>query len=54
MKKILLPTALFIALLFSSCSAIAGIFKAGMGVGIFVVLFVVIIIALVVMRINKK
>ena len=38
----------------SSCSAIAGIFKAGMGFGIFIVVVIIIIIALIAMRSGKK
>ena len=45
---------LFIAVTLSSCEAIAGIFKAGMGVGIFLVIAVVAVIAYIVMRARKK
>jgi hypothetical protein len=38
----------------SSCSAIEGIFKAGMGFGIFIVVFIIVLIVVVVMRFNKK
>ena len=45
MKKLIIPVAIFlIATLFSSCSAIAGIFKAGAAVGIIAVIIVVAII----------
>ena len=47
----LLTLAVFIL---SSCEAIAGIFKAGMGFGIFIVVAVVGIIAFVILKINKK
>ena len=45
---------LFFTISLSSCSAIAGIFKAGMGVGIFVVIAVIVIIVLVVRSMGKK
>ena len=45
---------LFISFTLSSCEAIAGIFKAGMGVGIFIVIAVVAVIAYIVMRARKK
>jgi hypothetical protein len=38
----------------SSCSAIAGIFKAGMGFGMFFVLAVLVIIAFIVLKIRQK
>ncbi|MBK5285132.1 MAG: phosphatidate cytidylyltransferase [Bacteroidia bacterium] len=38
----------------SSCSAVAGIFKVGMGVGIFIVVAVIIVIAIIAMRVSKK
>jgi hypothetical protein len=38
----------------SSCEVIAGIFKAGMGFGIFIVVAVVIAIIAIVIRVNKK
>ena len=40
--------------LLSSCEAIAGIFKAGMGVGIFIAVAVVAFIVFLVMRAGKK
>lgn len=57
MKKINLPftfTLLFLSLLLNSCAAIGGIFKAGMGFGIFIVIAVILIIAFIAMRANKK
>ena len=56
MKKQTLLIALFMALLttFQSCSVIGGIFKTGMGVGIFVVVFVIAIIIFFVTRIGKN
>jgi predicted Na+-dependent transporter len=38
----------------TSCSAIEGIFKAGMGVGIFIVVAIIAIIVFVAMRFGKK
>jgi hypothetical protein len=38
----------------ASCKAIAGIFKAGMGFGIFLVIAVIALIAFFVMRAGKK
>ncbi len=47
-------TLLFISFALSSCEAIAGIFKAGMGFGIFIVLAIVGLIVFFVMRAGKK
>ena len=41
-------------ILISSCEAIAGIFKAGMGFGIFLVVALVLGLILLVTRMNKK
>ena len=41
-------------LMVSSCSAIAGIFKAGMGFGIFIVVLIIVAIVMLVMRVNKS
>ena len=41
-------------ILASSCAAIAGIFKAGMAFGIFIVFVIVVIIAVIIIRANKK
>jgi len=38
----------------SSCEIVGGIFKAGMGVGIFVVVLVVVLIVFLLRRIGKK
>lgn len=38
----------------SSCDAIAGIFQAGMGFGIFIVIAVIVLIVGLVMKIGKK
>lgn len=53
-KQIHLITLIFILTLFSSCEAIEGIFKAGMGVGIFIVLAVVGLILYLMSRFGKK
>ncbi len=53
-KQIHLVVLLFILTLFSSCEAIEGIFKAGMGVGIFIVLAVVGLILYLMSRFGKK
>jgi hypothetical protein len=38
------------AMMLSSCEAVAGIFKAGMGFGIFIVVFVIVLIAILLFR----
>jgi len=43
-----------ITMFLSSCDAIAGIFKAGMGVGIFLVVAVIAVIGFIIMRAGKK
>lgn len=57
MKKINLLKVialLFISFLFTSCEVVEGIFKAGMGLGIFIVIAVVLIIVFVISRFSKK
>ena len=57
MKKANFITAfilLFISSTLSSCEAIAGIFKAGMGVGIFIVIAIVAIVVFIVMKVGKN
>lgn len=57
MKKLQFLTSFFLLFLLttlSSCEAIAGIFKAGMGVGIFLVVAVVALIAFIAMKAGKK
>ena len=44
---------LVLSLLFGSCSVVEGVFKAGMGFGIFIVV-VIIVVVLLVMLANKK
>lgn len=45
---------LFLGSILSSCDAIGGIFKAGMGFGIFIVIAVIVLIVGLVMKIGKK
>ncbi len=45
---------ILLTVLLSSCSAIEGIFKAGMGVGIFIVVAIIVLIVFVAMRFGKK
>lgn len=57
MKKFNFLTAfflLFISLTLSSCEAIAGIFKAGMGFGIFLVVAIVGVVVFIAMRAGKN
>lgn len=57
MKKInalRLVSILLISLLFSSCEAIKGIFKAGMDLGIFIVIAIIAIIVFVMIKVGKK
>ena len=43
-----------LGLLFTSCSAIKGIFKAGMGVGIFMVVAVIAVIIFIISKLGGK
>ncbi|WP_395053129.1 hypothetical protein [Flavobacterium sp.] len=56
MKSIVLRSLSVVTLLFlfSSCSVIEGIFKAGVGVGVFIVIAVVALILFVISRFTKK
>lgn len=45
---------LLLSLFVSSCSVIAGIFKAGMGFGIFIVIAIIIVIVVIAMRAGKN
>ena len=57
MKKLNFLTAsilMFICFALSSCEAIAGIFKAGMGFGIFIVVAVVALVVFIAMRVGKN
>jgi predicted small secreted protein len=51
---LILFAVLLVSLFVSSCSAIAGIFKAGMGFGIFIVVVIIVIIAVIAMKAGKK
>jgi hypothetical protein len=46
--------ALLLSMTLVSCDAIAGIFKAGMGFGIFLVVLVIVIIGAIVVKVSKK
>ena len=57
MKNLNFLTAFIIVLLslaLSSCEAVAGIFKAGMGFGIFIVIAIVGIVVFIAMRAGKN
>ena len=47
-------TLFYLSASFTSCDAIAGVFNAGMGVGIFTVLAILVVIVFVIMKIRKK
>lgn len=52
---VLLLFAAFVAsTVFVSCDAIAGIFKAGMGFGIFLVVLVIIVIVVIAARVGRR
>jgi len=50
---LIVSTFLLMAMLFTSCEAIAGIFKAGMGVGAFAVIAVIVLIIFLITRVFK-
>jgi hypothetical protein len=54
MKQSYLYALIALAVFLSSCEAIGGIFKAGMGFGIFIVIFIVAIIIILVSKMRKK
>jgi len=56
MKKQTFKLSLIISMLttFSSCEVVGGIFKAGMGVGVFVVVLVIALIIFLVSRMGKN
>jgi len=55
MKKTSILTTLFFTLiLFQSCSVIGGIFKAGMGFGIFLVVLVIAFIIFLIVKFGKS
>ena len=53
-KTPLLLLFISIALSLTSCSVVNGIFKAGMGIGIFLVIAVIILIVFVASKVTKK
>jgi len=54
-SRLIAPSVLvLLSLMVSSCTAIAEIFKAGMGFGIFAVLAVLVVIVFIFMRLRKK
>lgn len=53
-KAIIIALTIFILTTFASCAVIGGIFKAGMGVGILLVVLVVALILYVIYRLRKK
>lgn len=56
MKKYLQFTALLVLILttFTSCEVVEGIFKAGMGVGIFIVIAVIAVIIWIISKVSGK
>ena len=56
MKKLLQYTAIYtlIILAFTSCEVVEGIFKAGMGVGIFLVIAVIALIVWIISKVGGK
>lgn len=46
-------TLFFMSLMLSSCSVVEGIFKAGMGVGVFIVIAIIGIIIFLVVRLGR-
>lgn len=53
-KRSLAITALIASLLLSSCEVIGGIFKAGMGFGIFLVMAVLALIVFLIVRFSRS
>jgi len=53
MKTQLNLLALVMVMFLTSCEAIGGIFKAGMGFGIFIVVFIIVLIAIFIFRSRK-
>jgi hypothetical protein len=54
LKLLALLSLSIFSIVISSCSAIAGIFKAGMGFGIFIVVVIVVIVVVLIMRASNK
>lgn len=52
-KTSLITLGLFALLMFQSCSVIGGIFKAGMGFGIFVVVLIIALIIFLIFKFGK-
>jgi hypothetical protein len=50
----LLLVLLFSTLIFNSCSAVEGIFKAGMSVGIFMVIAIIVVIFFIIYKMRSK
>ncbi|MEO5570860.1 MAG: hypothetical protein ABIT08_12105 [Bacteroidia bacterium] len=53
-QSILIAFVILFLTVFSSCAVVGGIFKAGMGVGIFIVLLVIALIIFVISRMGKN
>jgi hypothetical protein len=55
MRKFIISGGLLLVLLLAtSCEVVGGIFKAGMGVGIFIVIAIIAVIVWVISRFSKK
>jgi hypothetical protein len=52
-KRTLVMAAFIVALLLSSCEVVGGIFKAGMGFGIFLVMAVLVLIVYLIVRFSR-
>lgn len=53
-KTVAVFALLLISMFMSSCEVIGGIFKAGVGVGVFIVIAIIAVIIALVMRAGKK
>ncbi len=49
-----IASAMFLLATFSSCEVVGGIFKAGMGVGVFLVVLVFVVIVYFIFRMRKN
>jgi hypothetical protein len=54
LNSIIGVTIFLMCLILSSCSVVTGIFKAGMGFGIFIVVIIILIIVFIASRASKK
>jgi len=54
MKNLLVAVTMFLLLSLSSCEVIGGIFKAGVGVGIFIVVAIIAVIIFVIAKATGK